>query len=63
MKTYIKDLEKEEKSNTYPCKNCNHGSGCYTGGKDKGGKYIEIKTCKDDGKCKEYEYYLKNLSC
>jgi len=55
MKYYVKDLE--EKSNPYPCTNCSHGSGSYSNGEDKNGKYIESKSCRDDGKCSEYKEY------
>ena len=58
MKYYVKDLDKENLKNPYPCTYCNHGSGSYSNGKDENGKYVEVKSCKDNGQCTKYELYI-----
>ena len=55
MKVYLKDLERERQLS--PCTYCGVGWGSTSNGEDKTGKYMEVKSCKDDGACIKYDAF------
>jgi len=56
MRTYIKDIEGKGEN---PCRNCGVGSGSYSSGQDKNGKFVEITSCRDT--CHKYKGYSGNI--